>query len=153
MVLVRTFISKSVPSIYECSYSYTQSDWASESGQSSISQRMRAILLFYSPNHCYLSNCSVGSDREFELRGSFPQNRPQSFSQWRSHFCSDDWYLILEQILLILSSSNNQSRIKYFKFTMIAQLVGLVFKAIANTNIDETKAGNQRYAMWHRTSF
>ena len=36
---------------------------------------------------------------------------------------------------------------------MIAQLVGLVFKAIANTNIDETKAGNQRYAMWHRTSF
>lgn len=64
---------------------------------------MKGILFFYSPNHCYLSNCFVGSLREFKLKGSFPQNYPQSFSKRRPHFCSDDWYLILEQILLILS--------------------------------------------------
>lgn len=74
-----------------------------KTGQSYNSQRMKSILFFYIPNQCYLPNCSVGSCREFKLKDSFPQNYPQSFSRKRSHFYRDDWYLILEQILLMLS--------------------------------------------------
>lgn len=38
----------------------------------------RYFILFYAPNHCYLSNRFAGSQREFKLKGSFPQNYPQS---------------------------------------------------------------------------
>lgn len=42
---------------------------------------MKNILFFYTPNHCNLSKCFVGSWREFKLKGSFPQKYPQSFSK------------------------------------------------------------------------
>lgn len=91
------FSSLTVLRLSDCSYSYTQFEWAWQSSQSHKSQSMTILFILH---HMH----SLKPERILLTRWFISTNCPQSFSKPGSHICSDR-YLSVEQIFINIISS------------------------------------------------